>query len=80
MTYMTEDGTEGKWQQVQGLARQWWDELSHRNLYGANGKLEPFVDVLQTRYGYTREAAEEEFHRRMAEFEAAKLKHKKKAG
>ena len=77
---MTEDGTEGKWQQIRGLARQWWDELSNHNLYGANGKLEPFVDVLQTKYGYTREAAEQEFHRRMAEFEAAKLKHKKNAG
>jgi hypothetical protein len=51
--------------------------LTDGNLYGARGKLEPFVDVLQAKYGYTREATEEEFKRRMAQFEAANPKHKK---
>jgi uncharacterized protein YjbJ (UPF0337 family) len=77
---VTKDESEGKWKQIRGLARQWWGQFSNRNLYRADGKLEPFVDVLQTKYGYTRAAAEEEFHRRKAQFEAAKPKHKKNAG
>ena len=74
------DVLEGKWKQIQGQARQWWSKLTHRNPYGANGKLEPFVGILQEKYGYTREAAEEEFRRRKAQFEAGKPKHKKNAG
>jgi hypothetical protein len=54
--------------------------LSNRRLYGADGKLEPFVAILQGKYGYTRQAAEEEFSRRMAQFEAAKLKRAKNQG
>ena len=76
---MTTDEFRGKGKQIGGLARQWWGRWSNRNLYRAGGKLEPFVDVLQAEYGYTREAAEEEFHRRKAQFETAKLKHKKNA-
>jgi uncharacterized protein YjbJ (UPF0337 family) len=71
---------QGKWQQLRGLPRQWWTRWTNRNLYRAGGKVEPFVDVLQTKYGYTRAAAEEEFHHRMAQFEANQPKHKKSAG
>ena len=77
---MNKDRLQGTWRKIGGLARQWWGQWTDRNLYRAGGKLEPFVDVLQTDYGYTREAAEEEFHRRKAQFEAAKPKHKKNAG
>ena len=70
------DVLEGKWKQIQGQARQWWSELTSQNLYGAGAKLEPFVSILQEKYGYTREAAEEEYNRRKAQFEAAKPKHK----
>jgi uncharacterized protein YjbJ (UPF0337 family) len=63
-----------RWQQIQRQVQQWWGELRNRHLYRADGKLEPFVAVLQAKYGYTREAAEEEFSRRKAQFEAAKSK------
>jgi hypothetical protein len=71
---------QGKWQQLRGFPRQWWTRWTNRNLYRASGKLEPFVDVLQTKYGYTREAAEEEFVRRKAQFAAVKSQFKKGGG
>jgi hypothetical protein len=71
---------QGKLQQIRGQARQWWGQWRNRHLYRAGGQLEPFVAVLQTKYGYTRAAAEDEFYRRMAQFEAAKPKHKKNVG
>jgi uncharacterized protein YjbJ (UPF0337 family) len=76
---MNKDDGQGKWRRMWGQARRWWATAADGNLYGARGKLEPFVDVLQAKYGYTREAAEEEFKRRMAQFEAANPKHKKAA-
>jgi len=63
-----------RWQQIQRQVRRWRDEWGNRHLYCADGKLEPCVAVLQEKYGYTREAAEEEFNRRKAQFEAAKSK------
>jgi hypothetical protein len=38
------------------------------------GQWEPFVGILQAKYGYTREAAEEAFTQRMAELEANQKK------
>jgi hypothetical protein len=38
------------------------------------GKFEQFVGVLQAKYGYTREAAEEKINRRTAKYEAHSAK------
>lgn len=73
---MNKDEFEGKWKQIQGQARQWWGKLSDDDLERAGGKFEQFLGILQEKYGYTRNAAEEEINQRMAEFKATQ-KHKK---
>lgn len=71
---MNRGGTPAMWKQLRTLVRQWQSLWRDRNLYRVSGKREPFVAVLQEKYGYTHVAAEEEFDRRIAQFKAAQQK------
>jgi uncharacterized protein YjbJ (UPF0337 family) len=73
---MNKDVFEGKWKQMRGQVREWWGKLSDDDLDQVAGKYDKFIGLLQEKYGYTREHAEEEFNRRMAVHEA----HPKKSG
>ena len=72
---MNKDEFEGKWKQIRGQARQWWGKLTDDDLERVGGKFEQFVGVVQEKYGYTREVAETEINKRVAEFEATQKKH-----
>jgi uncharacterized protein YjbJ (UPF0337 family) len=67
---MNKDIFEGKWKQMQGQAKEWWGKLTDDDLERVGGKFDQFVGLLQEKYGYTREYAEEEINQRMAEHEA----------
>jgi uncharacterized protein YjbJ (UPF0337 family) len=69
---MNNDIFEGKWKQIQGQTKEWWGKLTDDDLERVEGKYEQFVGLLQEKYGYTREHAEEEINRRLAEYEAHK--------
>lgn len=71
---MNKDEFEGKWKQMRGQAREWWGKLTDDDLDKVAGKFDNFIGVLQEKYGYTREHAEKEFNRRMAEHEASQKK------
>jgi uncharacterized protein YjbJ (UPF0337 family) len=62
---MNKDIFEGKWKELRGKIKEWWGELTDDELDQANGNAEQIVGLLQQKYGYTREAAEEEFNRRI---------------
>jgi len=59
-----------KWKQIRGQAQQWWGKLTDDDLEHVDGKLEQFFGVLQAKYGYTREVAEEAFNQRVVQSEA----------
>ena len=59
-----------KWQQIRGQAQLWWGKLTDEDLRRVDGKLEQLLGVLQEKYGYTREFAEETFNQRVAQSEA----------
>jgi uncharacterized protein YjbJ (UPF0337 family) len=63
-----------QWAQIRGQARNWWGKFTDNDLEQVDGQWEAFVDLLQAKYGYTREAAEEAFNQRMAELEANQKK------
>ena len=65
---------ECQWKQIRGQARNWWGKLTDDDLERVDGQWEPFVGILQAKYGYTREAAEEAFNQRIAELEANQKK------
>jgi len=66
---MNKDILAGKWKQVKGKVRDWWGDVTDDDVAQINGKFETFVGVLQERYGYSREQAEEEIDRFMREYE-----------
>ena len=62
---MNKDIFEGKWKEMRGQIKEWWGELTDDDLDQAAGNAEQIVGLLQQKYGYTRQRAEEEFNRRV---------------
>jgi uncharacterized protein YjbJ (UPF0337 family) len=67
---MNKDIFEGKWKEMRGQVREWWGKLSDDDLERVGGKADQLIGLLQQKYGYTREQAEEEFNRRLKEAKA----------
>ena len=64
---MNKDIFEGKWKEVSGQFKEWWGKLTDDDLEQAGGNTEQILGLLQQKYGYTREHAEQEFNARLAE-------------
>jgi len=64
---MNRDIVEGKWKQMRGQVREWWGKLTDDELEQAGGKADQLIALLQQKYGYSREQAEQEFDRRLKE-------------
>jgi uncharacterized protein YjbJ (UPF0337 family) len=67
---MNQDIFEGKWKEMRGQVKEWWGELTDDDLDRVSGKADQIVGLLQKKYGYTKEHAQEEYNRRL---EAAKM-------
>jgi uncharacterized protein YjbJ (UPF0337 family) len=67
---MNQDVFEGKWKEMRGQVKEWWGKLTDDDLEQVGGKADQMIGLLQQKYGYTKEHAEEEFNRRL---EAAKI-------
>jgi len=68
---MNKDIFEGKWKEMRGQIKEWWGELTDDDLDQAAGNAEQIVGLLQQKYGYTRQRAEEEFNRRVEDLKEA---------
>jgi uncharacterized protein YjbJ (UPF0337 family) len=68
---MNQDILEGKYKEMHGQIKEWWGKLTDDDLEQAGGNAEQIVGLLQQKYGYTREHAEEEFNRRIKEVKEA---------
>jgi uncharacterized protein YjbJ (UPF0337 family) len=66
---MNEDILAGKWKQMRGKAKDWWGKLTDDDLDRVQGKRDVLVGLLQEKYGYTRQKADEEIDRRMMEYD-----------
>ena len=62
---MNKDISEGNWKEMRGQVKEWWGKLTDDDLEQAAGNGEQIVGLLQQKYGYTRQRAEEEFNRRI---------------
>ena len=62
---MNKDIVDGKWKELRGQFKEWWGKLTDDELKQAGGDAEQIVGLLQQKYGYTREHAEEEFNQRI---------------
>jgi uncharacterized protein YjbJ (UPF0337 family) len=66
---MNTDTFEGQWRQMRGELRSWWGRLSDNDFEKIAGKKDRLIGTLQEKYGYTREAAQQEVDRRFKEYE-----------
>ena len=68
---MNWDQVEGAWTKSKGRIKEKWGKLTDDDLKRVGGKYEKFVGLLQEKYGYTREHAEEEINRRVKDLKEA---------
>ena len=55
---------EGKWKQMRGQAKVWWSKLTDDDLGKVDGHYDKLIGLLQEKYGYTKQQAEEEYELR----------------
>lgn len=58
---MNEAILEGKWKQFQGKVKERWGEFTDDELDQIDGRRDQLVGLLQEKYGYSLERAEDEF-------------------
>ena len=61
---MNNNISNGKWKQIRGQAKVWWGKLTDDDFNKVDGKYDQLIGLLQQKYGYTRQQAEEEFTKR----------------
>ena len=66
---MNTDIFEGRWRQMRGDLRSWWGRLSDNDFEKIAGRKDRLIGMLQEKYGYTREAAQQEVDRRFKEYD-----------
>jgi uncharacterized protein YjbJ (UPF0337 family) len=62
---MNSDIFEGKWKQMRGQVKIWWGKLTDDDLDKVEGNFDKMIGLLQMKYGYTRQQAEEEIEKRI---------------
>jgi uncharacterized protein YjbJ (UPF0337 family) len=65
---MNEDVFSGQWKQMRGELKSWWGKLADDELDLIGGHKDKLIALVQERYGYARDHAEQEVERRFKEF------------
>ena len=65
---MNEDVFAGQWKQMRGELKSWWGKLADDDLDRIGGQKDKLIGLVQEKYGYAREQAEQEVARRFKEF------------
>lgn len=65
---MHPDTFEGWWTRLRGEITSWWDKLTDVDLEKVAGKKDMLVALVQEKYKYTRERAQQEVDRRLQEY------------
>ena len=62
---MNEDIFKGKWKELKGNIKEKWGDLTDDDVTEVEGKTEKLVGILQQKYGYSRDKAQEEYNKFM---------------
>jgi uncharacterized protein YjbJ (UPF0337 family) len=65
---MNQDILAGKWKQMRGELKTWWGKLTDDDFELIGGQKDKLVGLLQERYGYDREQAEQEVEQHLQEY------------
>ena len=55
---MNEDILKGQWKQINGQVKSWWGRLTDDDVKRIEGSSEKLLGLLQERYGYSRQEAQ----------------------
>jgi uncharacterized protein YjbJ (UPF0337 family) len=64
----TGDPLKDQWAQLRPQLRSWWDRLTEADLMTIDGQKDRLISIVQQRYDYPRERAQQEVERRLQEF------------
>jgi uncharacterized protein YjbJ (UPF0337 family) len=70
---MNDDIFKGKWKQLRGQVQQKWGDLTNDDLDRIQGAQTEFEGLLQERYGYTKERAQQEVNDFLRATETSKV-------
>ncbi len=65
---MNEDILKGKWKEIKGGIKEKWGNLTDDDLAEVEGKQEKLLGILQTKYGYSKDKAEQEVNKFMGSY------------
>jgi uncharacterized protein YjbJ (UPF0337 family) len=60
---MNRDIAAGKWKEMKGKVKEQWGKLTDDELDRAEGKADQIIGLIQQKYGYARDRAEQEYNR-----------------
>jgi uncharacterized protein YjbJ (UPF0337 family) len=66
---MNADLFKGKWRELKGDIKMKWGKLTDDDLTRIEGKEEKLLGLIQQKYGYSKDQAEEEYEEFIARFE-----------
>jgi len=66
---MNEELFTGQWRQLRGALKSWWGILTDDDLEWIGGQKDRLIGLIQQKYGWTRDQAQEEVDRRFSEYE-----------
>ena len=62
---MNEDIFKGKWKELKGSVKEKWGNLTDDDVTRVEGNTEKLVGILQVKYGYSKDEAQEEYNKFM---------------
>jgi uncharacterized protein YjbJ (UPF0337 family) len=62
----------GQWNQMRGALKSWWGTLTDDDFEKIGGQKDKLIGVIQERYGFSREEAQNEVDRRFNEYYGAR--------
>jgi uncharacterized protein YjbJ (UPF0337 family) len=65
---MNQDVFAGQWKQMRGELKSWWGKLADDDFDRIAGQKDKLIGVIQEKYGYAREKAQQEVERRLKEY------------
>jgi uncharacterized protein YjbJ (UPF0337 family) len=65
---MNHDIFAGQWKQMRGTLKSWWGKLSDDDFEWIGGQKDKLIGLIQEKYGYTRDQAQDEVDRRFNEY------------
>jgi uncharacterized protein YjbJ (UPF0337 family) len=65
---MNEDIFAGQWRQMRGELKSWWGKLTDDDFDRIGGQKDKLIGLVQEKYGYARDHAEQQVERRLKEF------------